>query len=394
MKFRIARSIVHSSTGTGRVDRVRRRVAVVSAGLAAGLGVPAFAQPKALRLGSTFDNSGVEKANGSGCFLGARACFEAINRDGGVHGSKVELVMADDQFAPELAKSNAQAFRRDRSILGLLTPLGTRQTAATMEAVRDMAIVGPITGTAAVRRTSPGNVFWVRAGYDQEVEKLIGTSSTLGHTRIGIVYPDDPLGKSVYAGFEQSMSQHRLTPAVVATTPGTTSTEVEPAAQAVAAAAPQMVIVVLAGMAPRFVQALRKLDNGSTTIYGLSISINAANVRAMGEYGRGVGFTIVVPSPFVAKSDIVRRYQADMRALGQDDFSLPSLEGYVNARVMIEGLRLAGPAISREALIAALERIEALDLGGGLRITYGTANRMGSRFVDLAVIDAGGRIRT
>jgi branched-chain amino acid transport system substrate-binding protein len=393
MKLPIARLALHTPGGADRIDRTRRRVAVAT-GLVAGLGAPALAQPKSLRVGSTFDNSGVEKANGSAGFLGATACFEAINREGGVLGTKVELVMADDQFSPELTKNNAQAFRRDRSILGLLTPLGTRQTAAAIEAVRDMAIVGPITGTAAVRRGSPANVFWVRAGYDQEVEKLVTTSSTLGHTRIGIVYPDDPLGKSVYAGFQQSMSQHRLTPAVVATTPGTTSPEVEPAAQAVAAAAPQMVIVVLAGMAPRFVQALRKLDSGSTTIYGLSISINAANVRAMGEQGRGVGFTIVVPSPFVAKSDIVRRYQADMRAVGREEFSLPSLEGYVNARVMVEGLRLAGTAVSRESLIAALERIESLDLGGGLRIAYGTANRMGSRFVDLAVIDATGRIRT
>jgi branched-chain amino acid transport system substrate-binding protein len=373
----------------------RRRWTVVVAGtVASAIAAPVVAQSGSIRIGSTFDNSGVEKHNGASCFLGARACFEAINREGGIHGKQLTLIQADDQFNPQLAKSNAKAFQADRTMLGLLTPLGTRQTAAVMEAVGDMAIVGPNTGTAALRKTSPPNLFWVRASYDQEVERLVATSAALGHTRIGIVYPDDPLGKSVYAGFERSIAAHGLTPAVVATTPGTTSLQVEPAAMAVATAAPQVVIMVMAGVAPRFVQALRKLDGGRTTIYGLSISINAENVRAMGEYGRGVGFSIIVPSPFVAKSDIVRRYQTDLRALGDEEHSLPALEGYINARVLVEGLRLAGPNATRETLIKALERIEALDLGGGMRIGYGRGNRVGSHFVDLAVIDAAGRIRT
>ena len=38
---------------------------------------PVFAQARAIRIGATFDNSSVEKANGTGLFLGSRACFNA-----------------------------------------------------------------------------------------------------------------------------------------------------------------------------------------------------------------------------------------------------------------------------------------------------------------------------
>jgi branched-chain amino acid transport system substrate-binding protein len=369
----------------------RRRDILVTLGSgAAALAVPAFAQSRSIRLGSTFDNSGVEKANGSGCYRGAQAYFNAINKTGGINGSKVELIMADDQFKPDVAKSNAQAFEADRSILGLLTPLGTRQTAAVMEVAAGMAIVGPNTGTAGLRKNSPPNVFWVRASYDQEVEKLIKTAVTLGTTKVGIVYPNDPLGKGVFAAFERSMAAARLTPAVVATTPGTTSNEVEPAADAIAKAAPQTVIMVLAGVAPLFVKALRA-RGATSSIYGMSISASASNIEALGALGRGLGFAIVVPSPFAPKNDIVRRYQTDMAASGWSDYSLPTLEGYINARITAEALRKAGPGVTRDSLIASLEKIESLDLGG-IRIGYGPGNRIGSTFVDVAVIGAGGRM--
>ena len=47
--------------------------------------------------------------------------------------------------------------------------------------------------------------------------------------------------------------------------------------------------------------------------------------------------------------------------------------------------------MSRESLIAALDRIEALDLGG-LRVGFGKGNRIGGNFVDMALIGQDGRM--
>jgi branched-chain amino acid transport system substrate-binding protein len=202
------------------------------------------------------------------------------------------------------------------------------------------------------------------------------------------VSPNDPLGKSVLAGFENAMALHKLKATVMATTPGTTSPEVAPAAEAIAKSEPQVVIMAFAGMAPKFVKALREAGSAAR-IYGLSISMSPANVEALGEQGRGVGFAIVVPSPFSAKHEVVRRYQADMAASGWTDLGLPSLEGYINVRVLA-GLRRAGPSATRESLLAALESIENFAVGG-LHVGYGKSGRLGSRFVDVAVLGQGGR---
>jgi len=80
-----------------------------------------------------------------------------------------------------------------------------------------------------------------------------------------------------------------------------------------------------------------------------------------------------------------------MEASGSKDFSLPSLEGYMDASVLVEGLRRAGPAPTRAALIAALSSIEAFDMGG-VKINFGRSNREGSQFVDVAVIGSNGRL--
>ncbi|MDH6166963.1 branched-chain amino acid transport system substrate-binding protein [Variovorax boronicumulans] len=367
----------------------RRRVLTgLAATAAAGLGMPAFAQGKPIRIGTTFDNSSVEKANGQGLFQGSSAFFNALNKSGGLNGTKVELVMADDTFKPDVAKANALAFEKDSSVLALLHPLGTRQTSEVMDAVPGMAVVGPITGTVALRKKTAPNTFWVRVNYDQEVEKLVTTAAVLGQSRIGLVHSNDPLGQSVLAAFKTALAKAKLEPAVIATTPNTTSMEVGPAAEAIAKAKPQVIIIGLAGTAPVFMKALRDAG-GTSSAYGLSITASA--LAAMGDLARGLGFVIVVPSPYSTKFEIVRRYQADMVANGTKDFSLTSLEGYINAAVLAEGLRRAGGSPTRASVMAGLASIENFDLGG-LKINYGRTNREGGHFVDVAVIGSRGQM--
>jgi branched-chain amino acid transport system substrate-binding protein len=347
-----------ATTASARSGDARRRVLrqLIGAVAAIGVGAPTLAATRSLHIGSTFDNSSVEKANGSALHLGATAFFNALNKAGGVGGMRVELSMVDDQFKPDLARDNA----------------------------------GPNTGTVGLRKKAANNVFWVRANYDQEMEKLVSTAATLGIRNIGLVHPNDPLGLSLLAAFKAATSKFNLAPAIIATTPNTTSSEVEPAAREIAKAAPQVVIMGLAGTAPALVKALRTAGSTST-IYGLSIGASAANIRTLGDDSRGIGFSIVVPSPFASKHEIVRHYQADMQANGTTEYSLPSLEGYINARVLTEGLRRAGGNPTRESLIAALESVDNYDLGG-LRIGFGKGRREGGSFVDVAVIGQGGRM--
>ena len=100
---------------------------------------------------------------------------------------------------------------------------------------------------------------------------------------------------------------------------------------------------------------------------------------------------MVVPDPNRAKSQVVRDYQAAMRANGKQEFTQGSLEAYVNMRVLAEGLERAGSDPTRARLRSALAGIRNWDLGGFVVDYSGQAPYVGSRYVDLGVLGGSGR---
>ena len=69
-----------------------------------------------------------------------------------------------------------------------------------------------------------------------------------------------------------------------------------------------------------------------------------------------------------------------------------SLEGYLAGRLVVEGLRMAGPRPSQQGFLRALRAAETIDLGG-FQLRYGDADNQGSDRVYLTVIDDEGRVQ-
>jgi hypothetical protein len=66
------------------------------------------------------------------------------------------------------------------------------------------------------------------------------------------------------------------------------------------------------------------------------------------------------------------------------------MEGFLVAKVFVEGLRRAGRDLTRERFVAALEKMADVDLGG-FWVSYSPTNHAGSRFVDLTIIGRDGK---
>jgi ABC-type branched-subunit amino acid transport system substrate-binding protein len=66
------------------------------------------------------------------------------------------------------------------------------------------------------------------------------------------------------------------------------------------------------------------------------------------------------------------------------------MEGYLTARVFAEGLRKAGRNPTRDSLIAGLESIRDLDMGG-FTISFSPKNHQGSTYTDLTIVGRSGR---
>ena len=74
------------------------------------------------------------------------------------------------------------------------------------------------------------------------------------------------------------------------------------------------------------------------------------------------------------------------------NYSFTSLEGYIAAKVIVEGLRKAGRNLTRESLVEAMASLGTMDLGG-FKVSYSLTNRSGSSFVELTIVSKGGKFR-
>jgi ABC-type branched-subunit amino acid transport system substrate-binding protein len=94
----------------------------------------------------------------------------------------------------------------------------------------------------------------------------------------------------------------------------------------------------------------------------------------------------VVPSYLRRSVPVVKEYQAAMEAaFGKKEYSYTSLESYIAAKVLVEGLRRAGPQPTREKLLAALDTVSGYDVGGYL-VSFTPSNHNGSSFVSLSIL--------
>jgi ABC-type branched-subunit amino acid transport system substrate-binding protein len=87
----------------------------------------------------------------------------------------------------------------------------------------------------------------------------------------------------------------------------------------------------------------------------------------------------------------VREY---LRAIG-DSGQTPSfygLQGFIEAKVIVEAVRRAPTPLTRQGLVTALESLGELDVGG-MTVKFTPKSREGARFVDLTVVGSEGQLR-
>ena len=83
-------------------------------------------------------------------------------------------------------------------------------------------------------------------------------------------------------------------------------------------------------------------------------------------------------------------WEAKAKAKGMDGVTPAMLEGFAAAKVMVEGLRRAGPQPTRQSLRDALEGMANYNLGG-ISVNYSATNHTGLDFADISIINADGK---
>jgi len=143
-----------------------------------------------------------------------------------------------------------------------------------------------------------------------------------------------------------------------------------------------------------FIRAARKVGFAGT-FYNVSFVGTAALAQELGVDSRGVAISQVMPFPFAQITPVAGEYIAAGRAVLGDKFvpNYGSIEGFIAAKAFSEGLRRAGNSLSGEALIAGLESMRDVNLGG-FYVDFSPTKRTGSKYVNLTILTADGHVRT
>jgi branched-chain amino acid transport system substrate-binding protein len=374
------------------LQTLRRRAAVLLFAI-----LPAAAGAATLIVGQVAPYSGPLAPTGSHVGAGAQLYFDRINAAGGIHGAKIRLITKDDGYkVPETVKLTRELIK-EAAPVALVGMVGTGNVEALVKegvlAEADIPVVGIRSGALSLVSPVVPQLFHTRASYAAEVEKIVQQLDTTGIKRVAVLYQDDPLGLDGLAGAEKSLRQHKLQLLVKAPYEKNT-TKVESAVKAITAAKPQAVIMVSnTAASAEFVKQSRAAGNDAQLLT-LSITDGPQLVKRIGkETAHGLSIVQVVPDPASRSLAVTRDLQDDYRKFAPKGIEINHtlLEGYLAGKVLVEGLKRAGPNPTRKKLREALEAMRDYD-AGGLLIRFSPSSHSGSEFLDITILSKEGKV--
>lgn len=325
---------------------------------------------------------------------GARLMFESVNAAGGIHGRKITFTSLDDGFDPKRAVENTRKLIEEQKVFMLFNSTGTAQTAAVLPILKESKTIlfGPVTGASSMREGVNPYLFHVRAGYANETERIFSQLKQIGVTRVVYFYQDDGLGKTLLGEVKKASAAASL-PLVAEIKVDPAAPDFAAAAAATAQANPQAVVVGTAGLTfPNYVKAVLNTP-ARPAFYGYSVASLDVIHRELKDKARGIILAQIMPSLRNTTIPVVAEYLKVLKAKSPDaPPSASQFEGFVHARLLVEGLRRTGRDLSTASFTQTLESTGEIAFG---RFTarYSPRSHNGSDYVELAIIDAEGRLR-
>ena len=314
---------------------------------------------------------------------GAKLYFDRLNVAGGINGRKVDLVTIDDAGNPEQAVANTKKLLA-QGVFSLFGFVGSPQVTAVNVQLKDTDILlfGALAGADELRGSLYPNVYSIRPGYSEEAAVITRHAETLGMRKLAIVHAKDAESMAALDSAERTMTS--LGANLLIKTP------IESLDKAIAAK-PQSVLVISdpKGAAASIRDLRTKGYKGP--IYGFSNTGESLLAEQLGAAGAGVVLVRVTPRSDNAKSILVRELLADAAAAKLGKPNVYMLEGYIAAWAYTEAVRKAGKEPTRAKLRKALDGLQEINLGG-FRIHF-DGDRVGSKLVELSLIDGAGRVR-
>ena len=374
---------------------ITRRQFSIAAGTATLVGFPAVhAQSNRIVLGQSAAFTGPAAQLGIQFHAGAKLFFDRLNAEGGVGGRIIEIQQLDDGYEPERCSENTRKLI-EQDVYCLFGYIGTPTSLAALPLATKAKIpfVAPFTGAMGLRNPLNRYAFHVRASYNDETGLIVKQLHNLGIQKIAVFHQNDAYGKAGLDGVTLALAGLNNKPVATATVERN-SVDVAKSVETLLAAAPDAIVQISAYKScAAFIRAARMAGYGGR-FFNVSFVGTQALADELGKDGTGVVVSQVMPSPYTQARPITREFtEAVRKSAGQVTANFSSMEGYLAAKVLAEGIRRAGGKTNREALITGLESINNQSFGG-FQVNFSPTDHVASSFVELSMLTGDGRVRT
>jgi ABC-type branched-subunit amino acid transport system substrate-binding protein len=360
---------------------------------AGGLSLVSLQALAQVKIGQTVALSGAQGEHGSALALGAKAFFDKVNRRGGVNGRSIELITLDDAGDAKRAVENARKLVTEHKVVSLFSGAegGPCVAVTALAGELGVPVVGCAGGAPELRDPFNPVSFPVRAAHLEEFDKLVEYATLYGQKRIGFIHSDSDTGRKHLANLRKVAERYGAEVVLALPLPAGKN-PFDPAKIATDLVRARVETVLNHGSYAQYAEILRASRRQGGSAQFLAVNSGAQQmVRLLGADAKGLIFSQVVPFPWFEATPVVREYRDALRGMQPaPDPSFSSMEGFINAKVLVEALRRTGQKVTRESLILALESMRDHDTGG-LSVNYGANSHQGSRFVDVVVVASDGR---
>jgi ABC-type branched-subunit amino acid transport system substrate-binding protein len=348
---------------------------------------------KTVVLGSCSALEGPSHSLGVETVTGANAYFSLINDEGGVNGRKLKLISYDDSYDPAKTQVCFERLLGDKVFaMGLFVGTPTAVKYVPLAESNKIPLIGLFTGAQTLYTPLRHWIVNVRASYyDETREQIEGVWDKLGYRKVGVIYPEDAFGTAVLGGVTEALKARSAQPVKVGSYERQTG-NVGGAIDTVRAANPQAVVIV--GPPNTVAPILKQSHAKNWRPLFLTVSFVGTDdlITEAGDDAEGMVITQVVPPYYLTDLKGVALYRRTLTKYAPSARpNFVSLEGFVDAMVIVEGLKRAGRELTREGLIRSIESIHELDLGLGpqLKLDYSAKDHKGFDHVIPTVVRGG-----
>lgn len=361
-----------------------------------------------ITLGMSGPFSGPARELGRGMQIGIETYLKHLNDTaGGIHGRKLKLLALDDGYEPERCIATMKDMLDQRPVFAFAGNVGTptAEVALPLTLEHKRVFFGAFTGAPVLRHDPPERyVFNYRASYAEETAAVVQYLLTIRGVKpeeIAVFAQRDGYGDAGFSGVAKALRKIGYDARqLVRVGYERNSMDLDSAVNGLLEHKDKIKAVV---MVPTYRQAAafikRVTDSGLRPIFTSVSFVNsdalADALKELGpKYAQGVIVTQVVPF-FGSGATGVREYRDRLaRYFPAEQPGFVSLEGYIAARVLCAGLEKAGPELTTEKLVDALESIQGLDFGIGTKISFGPSEHQASHKVWAVTLESNGQFRS